>query len=240
MRGGGRRARRNQLARPSLCVYLWACLAVAGAWITAQRSGLAHTEVDVTAEAAAGPVVDITGLPSWTLTEGQLGDLELLLMGAFAPLTGFLGAADVAAVTEQGALADGTPWPVPVVLDVPESAVPASATKLTLNDPEGTPLAILDITGRFPVQQQERYAHTGRHARPESADAVMVRLSGPVTGFREPEHGPFRALRRTPAQVRAELGDGPVLAFATRRPLNSRQIGQLRHFAGQPDPAGPA
>lgn len=233
MRGGGRRARRNQLARPSLCVYLWACLAVAGAWITAQRSGLAHTEVDVTAEAAAGPVVDITGLPSWTLTEGQLGDLELLLMGAFAPLTGFLGAADVAAVTEQGALADGTPWPVPVVLDVPESAVPASATKLTLNDPEGTPLAILDITGRFPVQQQERYAHTGRHARPESADAVMVRLSGPVTGFREPEHGPFRALRRTPAQVRAELGDGPVLAFATRRPLNSRQIGQLRHFAGQ-------
>jgi sulfate adenylyltransferase len=189
--------------------------------------------VDVTAEAAAGPAVDITGLPSWTLTEGQLGDLELLLMGAFAPLTGFLGPADVAAVTEQGALADGTPWPVPVVLDVPEGAVPAVATKLTLNDPEGTPLAILDITGRSPVQQQERHGQTGRHARPDSAGAAMVRLSGPVTGFREPEHGPFRALRRTPAQAQAELGDGPVLAFATRRPLNSRQIGQLRHFAGQ-------
>jgi sulfate adenylyltransferase len=189
--------------------------------------------VDVTAEAAAGPAVDITGLPSWTLTEGQLGDLELLLMGAFAPLTGFLGPADVAGVTEQGTLADGTPWPVPVVLDVPEGAVPASATKLTLNDPEGTPLAILDITGRSPVQPQERYGQSGRHARPDSAAAVMVRLSGPVTGFREPEHGPFRALRRAPAQVRAELGAAPVLAFATRRPLNSRQIGQLRHFAGQ-------
>jgi len=187
----------------------------------------------VTAEAAAEPAVDITGLPSWTLTEGQLGDLELLLMGAFAPLTGFLGPADVAGVTEQGELADGTPWPVPVVLDVPEGAVPASATKLTLNDPEGTPLAILDITGRYPVQPRERYVQTGRHARPDSAGSVMVRLSGPVTGFREPEHGPFRALRRTPAEVRVELGDGPVLAFATRRPLNSRQIGQLRHFAGQ-------
>ena len=187
----------------------------------------------MTAEAAAGPAVDITGLPSWTLTEGQLGDLELLLMGAFPPLTGFLGPADVAAVTEKGALVDGTPWPVPVVLDVPESAVPAAATKLTLNDPEGAPLAILDITGRSPVRQQERYGQTGRHARADSAGAAMVRLSGPVTGFREPEHGPFRALRRTPAQVRAELGDGPVLAFATRRPLNSRQIGQLRHFAGQ-------
>ncbi len=61
----------------------------------------------------------------------------------------------------------------------------------------------------------------------------MARLGGPVTRFREPEHGPFRQLRLAPAQVRAELGDGPVLAFATRRPLSGQQIGQLRHFAGQ-------
>jgi len=61
----------------------------------------------------------------------------------------------------------------------------------------------------------------------------MAQLAGPVTGFREPEHGPFRQLRQTPAQVRAQLGEGPVLAFATRRPLGERQIGQLRHFAGQ-------
>jgi sulfate adenylyltransferase len=60
-----------------------------------------------------------------------------------------------------------------------------------------------------------------------------VRLSGEVTKCRDPEHGPFRQLRRTPAQVRAELGDDPVLAFATRRPLNAQQIGQLRHMAGQ-------
>ena len=64
----------------------------------------AQTEVHVTAEAAAGPALDITGLPSWTLDEGQLGDLELLLMGAFAPLTGFLNAADVAWVAERGTL----------------------------------------------------------------------------------------------------------------------------------------
>ena len=187
----------------------------------------------MTAEAAAGPAVDITGLPSWTLNEGQLGDLELLLMGAFTPLTGFLGPADVAQVIQQGMLADGTPWPVPVVLDVPENAVPASAIKLALNDPEGTPLAILDITGRSPVQPLGQRGQVGRHARPDGAAPVMVRLSGPVTGFREPEHGPFRALRQAPAQVRAELGEGAVLAFATRRPLSGRQFGQLRHFAGQ-------
>ncbi len=187
----------------------------------------------MTAEAAAGPALDITGLPSWTLTEGQLGDLELLLTGAFAPLTGFLSAADVAWVAERGTLEDGTPWPVPVVLDVTEDAVPPAAARLTLNDPEGTPLAILDITERSPAQPLGQAGQSGRHARPDGTDPAMIRLSGPVTAFREPEHGPFRQLRRTPAQVRAELGEGPVLAFATRRPLSGQQIGQLRHFAGQ-------
>src|SRR5262249_56161155 len=100
-------------------------------------------------------------------------------------------------------------------------------------DPEGTPLAILDITGRSPGQPQERYGQSGRHARPDSAAPVMVRLSGPVTAFREPEHGPFRALRRTPAQGRTEVNPGPVLAFPTRPPLNSRRIRQPRHFPDQ-------
>jgi sulfate adenylyltransferase len=190
--------------------------------------------VDVTAEAAAGPALDITGVPSWTLDECQLGDVELLLNGAFAPLAGFLGASDVARVSERGTLADGTPWPVPVVLDVPEDAVPASAARLTLNDPEGTPLAILDITERSPAQPLvQGGGQQGRHARPDGTRPAMVRLGGPVATFREPEHGPFRQLRQAPAQVRAELGDGPVLAFATRRPLSGQQIGQLRHFAGQ-------
>src|SRR5262249_20973727 len=66
--------------------------------------------------------------------------------------------------------------------------------------------------------------------------------------LREPEHGPFRKLRRRPEDVRAELAGpgrdpageppgepsgGNVLAYVTRRPLNRRHIGQLRHYAGQ-------
>jgi sulfate adenylyltransferase len=189
----------------------------------------------VTAEAAAGVAAGFANLPSWTLSEYQLGDLELLLSGVFTPLTGFMSTADVASVTQRGTLADGTPWPVPITLDLPEDAIPASATRLVLNDPEGVPLAILDIAERSPVFAYSPSApQAGRHARAaEITQPGMVRLSGPVTGFREPEHGPFRQLRLTPQQSRAEFADGPVLALATRRPLSSRQIGQLRHFAGQ-------
>ena len=164
-----------------------------------------------------GPAANVAGWPSVTLTETQLADLELLLSGAFAPLRGYLEPADAAAVAARAELADGTPWPIAVTLDLPSSAVPADASHLLLHDPEGTPLAVLDITSRTP----------------SPAGSALLRLSGPVNANRPPEHGPFRRLRLTPAQAREALGDGPVLGFATRDPLNSRQIGQLRHLAGQ-------
>jgi sulfate adenylyltransferase len=176
----------------------------------------------VTAGAHADAAAEVAGWPSWTLGERQLADLELLLSGAFAPLAGFMGAADVAAVAEYATLADGTPWGFPVTLEVPEDAIAPDAGHVMLLDPEGTPLAVLDVAGRSLVT-----------AGPGNGDRPLIRLAGQVTAHREPEHGPFRRLRRSPAEVRAELGGEPALAFATRGPLNSRQIGQLRHLAGQ-------
>jgi sulfate adenylyltransferase len=203
-----------------------------------------RSEVDVTAEAATGLGAGFASLPSWTLDQNQLADLEMLLSGVFAPLTGFMTAADVSAVCESGTLADGSPWPVPVTLDVPEDAVPPAQRRLALNDPEGVPLAVLDISERSPavMPPTARAGRGGLHARPMGATPAaaggpaatgLVRLSGQVIQCRDPEHGPFRQLRRTPAQVKAELGEGPALAFITRRPLNALQIGQLRHVAGQ-------
>src|ERR1700733_4544723 len=189
-----------------------------------------QTEVNVTAEAPAGLSADIIGLPAWTLDESQLGDLELLLSGALPPLHGFMTAAEADSVTASGRLPDGTPWPVPVTLEVLASALKPDAGRLLLQDPEGTPLAVLDIRDRT-------------FTAPD-----RVRLGGPVTGYRPPEHGPFRHLRRSPAEVRDELAGGPVLAYVTSAPLHGHQIGQLRHAAGQlkarllllPIVAGPA
>jgi sulfate adenylyltransferase len=192
----------------------------------------------MTAEAKTDMSADLMGVPTITLDEAQLGDVELLLSGVFAPLTGFMGAADVAAVIENAALADAAPWPVPVTLDVREDALPADAQRVVLADPEGTPLALLDI-----AERGELPPRPGR-----GAGQAMVRLAGPVTGLKEPEHGPFRRLMVAPGEARAAFGDAPVLAYATRGPVHSRQIGQLRHMAGQlkarllllPLTAGPA
>ena len=145
----------------------------------------------------------------------------------FAPLPGFMSTADVAAVAERGTLADGTPWPVPVTLEVAADAVRADADRVVLTDQEGSPLAVLSVSERT--------------ARPDPENPLaaprLVRLAGPITALRAPQHGPFRHLRRRPEDVRDELSGqqpaGNVLGYATRRPLNKRHIGQLRHYAGQ-------
>jgi sulfate adenylyltransferase len=152
--------------------------------------------------------------PAWTADDGQLAELELLTSGGYAPLTGYLGSADLDAVASRGQLADGTPWLVPVTLRVPADAVKPDSDHLVLNDGEGSPLAVLEITERVPLGE-------------------LVQLAGPVSALRAPEHGPFRSIRRRPSEVRAVLHDGPVLAFATRGPMNARHIGQLRHYADQ-------
>jgi sulfate adenylyltransferase len=171
--------------------------------------------------------------PAWTPDDEQLGELELITSGAFAPLAGYLGGADLAAVAARSQLADGTPWPLPVTLVVPAKAVPPDADHLVLQDQEGSPLAVVSITERTAAD----------------ASGAGLRIAGPVTALRAPEHGPFRGLRQTPAEVRAELDPtAPVLAYPTRRPLGQRHIGQLRHLASQlraqilllPFVAGPA
>jgi sulfate adenylyltransferase len=52
------------------------------------------------------------------LTERQQCDLELIAIGAFSPLIGFMGKADYDSVCEKMRLADGTVWPVPVTCAV--------------------------------------------------------------------------------------------------------------------------
>src|SRR5260370_22468811 len=85
--------------------------------------------------------------PSWDLTPRQLCDLELLLSGAFSPLRGFLGSADVGSVCADMRLSDGTLWPVPVTLDVPgELATQVGpGASVALRDPEGVMLAALQV-----------------------------------------------------------------------------------------------
>ncbi|MDP9239056.1 MAG: adenylyl-sulfate kinase [Actinomycetota bacterium] len=148
---------------------------------------------------------------SWAPNDAERADLELLLSGAYSPLRGFLGRADADSVRQTGRLTDGTPWPTPVQLRVPDEL--AAAAALTLTDPEGAPLARLTVTEAWPAGPGRQY------------------VAGPVTGLSAPSYGTFRGLQRSPAGVRDRLPDGPVLAVVTGSPLHCAEIDAVRSAA---------
>src|SRR5436305_1490208 len=91
---------------------------------------------------------------SLTLDERGLCDLELLAVGAFSPLKGFLGQQDYERVVAEQRLADGTLWPLPVTLPVtPGQGVEVGKT-LALRDVYGNLLAFLQIEEIFTYDKE--------------------------------------------------------------------------------------
>ncbi|MDH3404560.1 MAG: bifunctional sulfate adenylyltransferase/adenylylsulfate kinase [Acidobacteriota bacterium] len=170
--------------------------------------------------------------PSWDLTPRQMCDLELLMCGAFSPLTGFMGRADYDAVCDGMRLADGTLWPLPVTLDVTEEVAAGlePGSKLALRDPEGVMLAAVEVAETWALDrasEAERVYGTQDRKHPavahlhERSNGVLV--GGRVLGFQAPWHYDYAALRATPADLRRRferLGWRKIVAFQTRNPMH--------------------
>jgi sulfate adenylyltransferase len=170
--------------------------------------------------------------PSCDLTPRHMCDLELLLSGAFSPLRGFLGSADVASVSADMRLSDGTLWPIPITLDVPDelAAQVGPGASVALRDPEGVMLAALHVEEVYrPDRRAEAQGVFGTTDPAHPGVAYLLErthpscLAGTLEGIQLPAHHDYPALRYTPAELRAEFtrrGWRRVVAFQTRNPLH--------------------
>jgi sulfate adenylyltransferase len=175
--------------------------------------------------------------PSWDLTERQLCDLELLMNGGFSPLQGFLGRADYESVCSDMRLADGTVWPIPIVLDLPEAVateLTPGSSSLALRDPEGVMLAVIHVEEIWqPDRAAEAEAVYGTPNREHPGVAHVLErtnpyyVSGRVEGVAAHHHYDFKQLRLTPSELRAhfgELGWRKIVAFQTRNPMHRAHV----------------
>jgi sulfate adenylyltransferase len=173
------------------------------------------------------------GMPSWRLTPRQRCDLELLACGGFSPLRSFLGEEDYTGVCGSMRLADGTLWPIPVTLDVPDaSGSPAGrpGRGLALRDTDGSLLAVLHVTQAWrPDLAAEAAAVFGTTDPAHPGVGYLLRhvhpwyITGDLEVLRLPSHADFAVFRRTPGQLREEFarrGWDRVVAFQTRNPLH--------------------
>jgi sulfate adenylyltransferase len=174
--------------------------------------------------------------PSWNLTPRQLCDFELLANGGFSPLTGFLGCKDWQSVLRSLRLADGTLWPIPVVLDVPEDLARSLKVGdfLVLRDAEEVPLGVLHVQEVFqPDKEEEAQAVYGTTNPQHPGVATLFQqthshyVAGPLEALQLPTHYDFQSLRLTPSQLRetfARLGWKKVVAFQTRNPMHRAHV----------------
>ncbi len=170
--------------------------------------------------------------PSFDLTPRQLCDLELLMNGAFSPLTGFLTRADYDPVCRDMRLADGTLWPIPITLDVPEElgTTLSVGSNLALRDEEGVMIAVLHVEDVWqPDREAEASAVLGTTNREHPGVAQLFDrtnsyyVGGTITGLSPVTHYDYKLLRHAPTELRSEfakLGWAKIVAFQTRNPMH--------------------
>jgi sulfate adenylyltransferase len=181
-------------------------------------------------DAAAKAKSEAASLPAVQLSAREAGDLEMIAMGAFSPLTGFMGEADFTRVCKEMRLANGTVWPIPVILS-PADEVTAKINKgdkIALKQGNDL-LAVMTVTEKYKhdkaleipsVYKTEDEAHPGVKIVKQQGN---WNLAGPIDVITKNPNPEFEDFRLPPAKTReafAAKGWSTVSAFQTRNPIH--------------------
>ncbi len=164
-----------------------------------------------------------------------LSDLELLAVGAFSPLTGFMLKADYDRCVEEMRLTNGLVWSIPITLAVEQELAERIQEGQEIALCEGDRvLAVMEVAEKYPYDRQvkEREARevyrTTEEAHPGVARLYRrgdVLLGGDIwlVDWPTATKTEFPELRHTPAQTRrmfARRGWRSVVGFQTRNPIH--------------------
>lgn len=167
--------------------------------------------------------------PTIRMTPRQTHDMELLAVGGFSPLDRFMGQEDYKSVMENMTLADGTIWPIPIILTIDKVDLPDQANWVTLRDVHNQIMAVMRLEEVFRFnwrEEAEKVYGTVDVKHPivsEMAGWGDLCLSGELKVLNLPVYDDFAELRLTPTQTRVkleEIGNSNVVAFQTRNPMH--------------------
>jgi sulfate adenylyltransferase len=167
------------------------------------------------------------------ITSREKGDIVMLGIGGFTPLSGFMNHADWRRVCDEMRTADGVFWPIPITLSVDATMADAIAIgeDVALVDPDDDAvLAVISVTEKYRIDKAHECRSVFKTTDAEHPGVRMimqqgeVNLAGPVRvlgdgGFKSK----YGTLFKTPAETRAEfqrLGWSRVAAFQTRNPMH--------------------
>ncbi|MCA1742374.1 MAG: sulfate adenylyltransferase [Desulfonatronovibrio sp.] len=188
------------------------------------------------------------GLKKIEIHPQEKGDLIMMGIGGFSPLTGFMGKEDWKSVCEKFTLADGTFWPVPVMLSVSKDEAGAinEGDEITL-ECEGEIYATMKVETKYAMSEDDKkweaemvYKGNGEDSQGDflktaledhvGVQKVMQRkefcLSGPVKVLSEgdyPTNPKYRGSYMRPADTRKAFEDrgwSKIAALQLRNPMH--------------------
>jgi sulfate adenylyltransferase len=173
------------------------------------------------------------GLKKVNVSSREAGDIIMMGIGGFTPLTGFMTRADWLGVCDGMKMASGLFWPIPITLSTDKAAADGikEGEDVALFDPERNEiLATMKITEKYTIDKAHECMQVYKTTDLEHPGVRMVmaqgdvNLAGPIKvlstgGFKEEYGEQFM----TPAETRAafeKLGWSRVAAFQTRNPMH--------------------
>jgi sulfate adenylyltransferase len=172
-------------------------------------------------------------LPQVRMTSRETSDLIMMGIGAFTPLTGFMGKDDWKGVCADYRMQSGLFWPIPITLstrtDVAEG-LKLGAEVALVDEETGDLMGTMKVTEKYGIDKAYECKQVFRTEDPEHPgvkkvlEQSEVNLAGPVRVVSEsyyPEM--FKDVYMRPAESRlkfAELGWKTVAALQLRNPMH--------------------
>lgn len=170
-------------------------------------------------------------LPRVQLDERAVSDLEMIAIGGFSPLTGFMNQADYERVVTEMRLANGFVWSIPITLSVAEEVAASlkEGSLIRLDNPKGRYIGVLQLTQKYSYDKTKEAINVYRtdDANHPGVQVVYnqcsVHLAGDIWLLQRDPHPQFPAYQIDPAasrQIFRENGWKTIVGFQTRNPIH--------------------
>ncbi|MEH2221552.1 sulfate adenylyltransferase [Nostoc sp.] len=170
-------------------------------------------------------------LPRVQLDDRAVSDVEMIAIGAFSPLTGFMNQEDYDRTVTEMRLANGLVWSIPITLSVSEEVASPlqEGSLIRLDNSRGEFIGVLQLTQKYnydktreaiKVYRTDDVKHPGVQVLYNQG---TVHLAGDIWLLQREPHPQFPTYQIDPAasrQLFQDKGWKTIVGFQTRNPIH--------------------